>query len=356
MKKVLFSSVAMMAVAGWSVAAFSNESEPAPKASEKVGSIAPSTTKPVAPEATQAAGLDWINSFEDAKAMAKATGRPILLLSMFGDIDEELPCANARTMRAALFPTPAFQQLAKNDVVLAWEKVRDVPRVTIEIDGRKIERTVRGNAVMYLCNEDGKVVDVYPGQYAEEEFMPAIRESLKKYVLSSDEAVIKAHSGAGAELGAEASKRMTTSKMAVESPVLALFTDAKPTLTIGTERKVNPVSHKEKLRARYEQLAAMCEDMSLTPLYPRGVLRRTIGIQDSTLTPAEKGEKIRRLDSANNIRYVRPLMHLYLASRDKLPTPMEAREDILEKLLKIPYKDPNWGLGDLEMPGTPAAN
>ena len=94
-----------------------------------------------APKTTQAAGLPWINGLDAAKAQAKSSGKPILFLSMFGELDEEMPCANARTMRAALFPTPEFHALSK-DVILAWEKVRNVPKVTIEIDGEKIVRTV----------------------------------------------------------------------------------------------------------------------------------------------------------------------------------------------------------------------
>jgi hypothetical protein len=50
---------------------------------------------------------------------------------------------------------------------------------------------------------------------------------------------------------------------------------------------------------------------------------------------------------------IRPVVHAYLASESDLPTVGQARDNILEKILKIPYKDPYFGLKDVLLPGTP---
>ena len=56
---------------------------------------------------TNVDGIGWFASLPDALAEAKRTDKPILLLSMFGRLDEEMPCANARKgiRPTVVFPT-----------------------------------------------------------------------------------------------------------------------------------------------------------------------------------------------------------------------------------------------------------
>ena len=123
---------------------------------------------------TQVNGVAWRNSLADAQAEARRTGKPILLLSMFGKIDEAMPCANARTLRATLFKDPEFRAFVEKEAIPAWEMVRPVPRVTIDFgNGKQLVRTVRGNAVMYLVSPEGKVFDAFPGVYTKDDFLPA---------------------------------------------------------------------------------------------------------------------------------------------------------------------------------------
>ncbi|MBL8061297.1 MAG: hypothetical protein JNK63_11370 [Chthonomonas sp.] len=305
-----------------------------------------------APRATKAAGLEWINGIDNAKSVAKASDKPILLLSMFGNIDEDMPCANARTMRAALFPTPEFQEFAKNEVVLAWEKVRNVPHVTIEIDGKVTKRTVRGNAVLYLCNSDGKVLDVFPGQYAKEDLLPAIRETLKLTGGKSDADVIAYHKELGNSAVARAMS-ITSSKAFVESPSLSLFEAPYESEMMTMAQPPKPgASEDEVLKYRFELAAAGLQDISLRPRPAKELVAEMLP-RGKEMTPAQRGEAMRKQDSANNIKFVRPVIHLYLGTQRKLPTTLEAREVVLEKILKVPYKDPNWGLGEIELSGTP---
>ena len=47
-----------------------------------------------------------------------------------------------------------------------WEEVRPVPRVQIDFgNGKKLTRTLHGNISTYVCNPEGKVLDILPGIY-----------------------------------------------------------------------------------------------------------------------------------------------------------------------------------------------
>lgn len=304
------------------------------------------TSPATKPNATVVHSVSWLTSFKEAKEVAKRTGRPILLLSMFGRIDEEMPCANARTMRATLFKDPEFRAFAEREVVPAWEMVREAPKVEIDLgDGKKIKRTVRGNAVMYLCNADGKVLDAYPGVYVKDDFFPMVRGSIAELAGKSDSEVLAWHEAKASKV-MERAIRATMSKMAVESPTLDLL-DIRAIEGATTEAQST-----DPKKLRFLRAARRVQDMSLTPMRPRAITATAIGKSLDELTPEQAGEQILRADSKQNIGAVRDVIHLWLSSEAKLPTPMEAREPVLETILKIPYKDPYFGLRDILVPGT----
>jgi hypothetical protein len=62
--------------------------------------------------------------------------------------------------------------------------VRPAPKVTIDFgDGRRIERTLTGNSIHYILDEDGEVIDAIPGLYSPSGFLKYItqaREFTKK--------------------------------------------------------------------------------------------------------------------------------------------------------------------------------
>jgi hypothetical protein len=112
----------------------------------------------------RASRLFWYTDLAEAKAAAKATGRPILALYMLGRLDEELSCANSRFFRTLLYSDPSIASVLRDQYVVYWHSVRDVPRVTIELgDGRVIRQTITGNSVHYLLTADGEVLDALPG-------------------------------------------------------------------------------------------------------------------------------------------------------------------------------------------------
>lgn len=290
-------------------------------------------------------GIGWYDNFADAQAEAKKTGKPILFLSMFGKIDEEMPCANARTLRATLFKGPEFKKLVTDEVIPAWEMVRAVPHVEIDFgDGKKIKRTVRGNAVMYLCNTDGKVVDAYPGIYTTKDFMPMVHEAITTLTKAEGAEVIAWHDGKGQ---AARLVRSTLSKSGSESPTLNIIGARAIAGAVKPQRSEDPK------RQRFLTAAAAVMDMSLSPMTPDEVAVAVTGEPIGERSPATVGNLILERDSRLNSTSMRGIVHMWLGSEKALLTPLEARDTILETILKIPYKDPYFGLKDIAIPGTP---
>lgn len=120
-------------------------------------------------------GLYWYTDFEQAKAAARATGKPILSLRLLGNLDEEFTCANSRFFRTILYSNAEISKLLRERFVLHWQSVRPVPRVTIDFgDGRKLERTITGNSIHYVLDSDGLPIDALPGLYGPQAFLNAL--------------------------------------------------------------------------------------------------------------------------------------------------------------------------------------
>ena len=70
--------------------------------------IAAALDKVAAQRDSYAAGLFWYSDFDQAKAAAKASTKPILSLRLLGKLDEDLSCANSRFFRLTLRSRPRF--------------------------------------------------------------------------------------------------------------------------------------------------------------------------------------------------------------------------------------------------------
>lgn len=296
---------------------------------------------------TKVNGTPWRNSLGDALKEAKRTGKPVLLLSMFGKLDEEMPCANARTLRATLFKDPEFRQFVENEAIPAWEMVRPVPRITIDFgQGEKVVRTARGNAVMYLVNPNGKVFDAFPGVYTKEDFLPAARESIVALAKSDDEATRDFHRARAKWIPFTAA---TAGKRVLEGPSLRLI-GASAINGFQTPPPNPELAKKDPLKEAFLRAAAALTDSSLAP----GTAQEAVAALGATgSTPDELAKSILQRDSKLNMERVRSIVHFYFASEKTLPTPAEARDAVLGTILKIPYKDPTMGLNDVLLPGTP---
>ena len=125
-----------------------------------------------------ASKLFWFTDFEQAKAAAKASAKPILSLRLLGKLDEEFSCANSRFFRTTLYANAEIARYLDEHFVLHWKSVRPVPKVTIDFgDGRKLERTLTGNSIHYVIDADGHVIDALPGLYGPQTFLRELRRA-----------------------------------------------------------------------------------------------------------------------------------------------------------------------------------
>jgi hypothetical protein len=120
-------------------------------------------------------GLFWHTDFGQAKAAARASGKPILSLHLLGKLSQEYSCANSRFFRTILYSNEEVSKLLREKFVLHWESERPAPRVTIDFgDGRKLERTLTGNSIHYILDSDGRPLDALPGLYGPGAFLRAL--------------------------------------------------------------------------------------------------------------------------------------------------------------------------------------
>jgi hypothetical protein len=129
-------------------------------------------------------GLYWYTDFAQAKAAARAAGKPIISLRLLGKLNEEYSCANSRFFRTILYSNAEVSKLLREKFILYWESERPAPRVTIDFgDGRKLERTLTGNSIHYVLDSNGQVIDALPGLYGPAAFVRSLNEveAVSKY-------------------------------------------------------------------------------------------------------------------------------------------------------------------------------
>lgn len=118
-----------------------------------------------------ASRLYWFTDLEEAKKAAKSANKPILSLRLLGNLNEEFSCANSRFFRSILYSNAEIAKTLRENYILHWKSVRPAPRITIDFgDGRKIERTITGNSIHYILDENGAILDALPGLYSPQEF------------------------------------------------------------------------------------------------------------------------------------------------------------------------------------------
>ncbi len=119
-----------------------------------------------------ASNLFWFTDLEEAKKQAVKSNKPILSLRLLGNLNEEFSCANSRFFRALLYSNKEVSKYLRENYVLHWKSVRPAPKVTIDFgDGRKIERTLTGNSIHYILDENGEIIDALPGLYSPSGFL-----------------------------------------------------------------------------------------------------------------------------------------------------------------------------------------
>jgi hypothetical protein len=211
----------------------------------------------------RASRLFWHTDLEEAKAVARKLGRPILSLHLLGRLDEELSCANSRFFRVLLYSDPAIASILRDRYVLHWHSVRPVPQVTIEMgDGRKIRQTITGNSVHYLLDAEGKPLDALTGLASPKAF----REQLELW-LTLDAGTLRDYHAKGAALDptvrykvdvkAPDAAMMAMSKVLIERPLLRQ-------LTLGTRLPEVRYKTRDEVVFSEESLALMRKKQPLT--------------------------------------------------------------------------------------------
>lgn len=123
-------------------------------------------------------GLYWYTDFAQAKAAARAAGKPILSLRLLGKLNEEFSCANSRFFRTTLYSNAEVSKMLRERFILHWQSERPAPRVTIDFgDGRKLERTLTGNSIHYILDEKGRPIDALAGLYGPQAFLRLLSEA-----------------------------------------------------------------------------------------------------------------------------------------------------------------------------------
>ena len=122
--------------------------------------------------------LYWHTSIRVAKLDARETNRPILSLRMLGRLDQDLSCANSRFFRTILYPDPEIAAQLRENFVLHWEPVRDVPVVTIDFgNGRRLRQPLTGNSVHLVLDHRGRPIDALPGLVSPQSFKDWLAET-----------------------------------------------------------------------------------------------------------------------------------------------------------------------------------
>lgn len=115
--------------------------------------------------------LFWHTSLKQAQEQARETNRPILSLRLLGHLDKDRACANSRLFRTMLYPDPKISKALREQFVLHWEPVREVPMVTIDFgDERTIQRPLTGNSLHMVMDSQATPIDVMPGLVSPAEF------------------------------------------------------------------------------------------------------------------------------------------------------------------------------------------
>ena len=78
-----------------------------------------------------------------------------------------------------LFSSDDVAKFINDSFEPVWESVRPVPIVRIDFgNGEVITRTLHGNIATYVCNSEGRVLDILPGIYQPQGYVDALQQLL----------------------------------------------------------------------------------------------------------------------------------------------------------------------------------
>jgi hypothetical protein len=328
-----------------------------------------------------ASHLFWYTDFEQARAEAQRTGKPILSLRLLGRLDEEMSCANSRFFRAVLYANAKVSRLLRERYVLHWRSVRPVPKLTIDFgDGRTLRGTITGNSIHYVLDPRGRLVDALPGLYGPGAFLRLLaadaREVLALAALDDarfaaaladfhrrqggavEEALRRDLERVGASLEAAELERPQPSPDAPDAPdALLTAYQAMPLASTKMAIEIAPLSsmsiagrEKQLLGVDWSKLADLHRaDWRLDAASRAGLECRHGGQDAARLRQAVAGfERLVGLDTVRNEYLLHDVLHAWLSFGDG-PLDLDRFNDrVYADLFLTPGSDPWLGLASPE--------
>lgn len=314
--------------------------------------------------------LYWYTSLDEAKAAAKAEGKPILYLRMLGKLTDEYSCANSRFFRTVLYANEGVSRLLRERFMCVWESERPVPIVTIDFgDGRTLKRTVTGNSAHYVLDSDGRVIDAAPGLMdpvtftrivtaAADYAKPGPRMSHARYLAAQQDALLKDWQADAGPLVAEVpvsqqqaagrapapdagrAQPVAMGKMMVEAPIVRAVS---PESAISLTRSIDAADS-----ARWNAIAAKhLADAKLDANSTRLARKQMSGHDDAAVaaTLASFQNLIAQDSVRNNYKLRREVLSWLAAAPARSPiTLADLNTRVYAELFLTPATDPWLGL------------
>lgn len=295
----------------------------------------------------QYSGLYWYTDLDQALAVAKQEKKPVLSLRLLGKLTDELSCANSRFFRTTLYPNPTLRQLLATKFVLHWQSVRAVPIITIDFgDGRQIKRTITGNSLHMVLDEQGRTVDMLPGLYAAYQFERELIQAGPMAVEFGklEQAQFQARRAAyhRAQVQSVWQTWRSLTQLAQLSPGLPVGADHSPETwkLVASMTRTSPI---------LEGSAAVAVAHRTVPEAPAAEVAGKVAITKSLAeTPAMRlvrnvGQIINE-DSVRNEYYLHYQIHDWFASGQQLLEREQLVERVYSQLFLSPLNDPWYGL------------
>ena len=334
-----------------------------------------------------ASKLYWFTDLDQAKAAARATGKPILSLRLLGNLDDELSCANSRFFRTTLYSNTQVSDYLRDHFVLHWKSVRPVPKVTIDFgDGRKLERTITGNSIHYVLDSEGRIIDALPGLYGAQPFLAGLQQAerlayqcatspasecdqvLHEYHCaraaalesdwSRDLAIVRASSGtvplpaalSSGPPSAGAASRATFSKTQIERPILRSVFPDQPTTHAQLEAATDDSTwasiaalHSDQARLD-ESSRALLMSKAPSALTAGRVTASKIAIENPVLRQIRNLERSISEDTVRNEYLFHTKIHEWLAAAPAAQNLDAFNSKVYAELFLTPDSDPWLGL------------
>jgi hypothetical protein len=314
--------------------AANSRGEPLPK----VAPLSPEEIEKVDNPKVLPGKVHWHASFAEAKLASEKSHKPVLLFHMFGYLDRQYCCSNARIARTVLFSSDKIAKYINATFEPVWESVRPAPLVTLDFgNGHTVRRTLHGNIATYICGSDGAVYDILPGIYS-----PAVyRSQLEACKTLADPACSRTGNELTAFLRDYHTQKVDLLSMTVPTPQMRIVAPMGGGFKGGT---VNPPAGAgggfAGVDARHLESRGIEGPTERVIMLGLGAASPPVTVPQVPL--ADRPELA--LDAQVNEVIRRRIVHQYLATAGMI-RPAEMKKWLFKEVLRVDLDDPLLGLG-----------